>query len=82
MNEIDALPVEQQQIVRAWASRLKRLVKAAPPGIVAVIGNGSTEICTDEELQTAFDRDGDLCAIRPLITVHDTRCLRPYGESM
>lgn len=82
MNDIDALPVEQQRLVRAWASRLKRLVKDAPDGIVAVIGNGSVEVCTEEELSAAFDRDGHLCGIESLITVHDTRCLRPYGESM
>jgi hypothetical protein len=79
---MDDLPIEKQKQIRTWASRLRRLVKDAPEGIVALVGNGSIEICAEEELDAAFNRDGDLCRVESLMAVLDTRCFVPYGESM
>jgi hypothetical protein len=75
--------VGQKRVVRLWVSRLRRLIRDAPDGVVALVHPSSIEIYDAKELRAYEDKNGHRDNPTSLVTILETgSAFEPNSESV
>lgn len=75
--------VGQRRLVRLWANRLRRLIRDAPDGVVALVHPSSIEVCNKVELRAYEQEHGHRDNPPSLITILQSgSTFEPNSESV
>lgn len=78
-----ASTVEQERLVRLWVARLKRLLRDAPPEMVALVGHGAIRVYNNKDaLRASEEHFGHAENAECDHMVIESDCFEPHGESV